>query len=189
MLAVGLLIVLVAMAMTWVYQNCLPPPPKTCGSPGGPPITAPRIKLRDGRHLAYKEHGVPAKVAKYKIIFVHGLSACRYGPVILKSLPQVTIFFIFIELFYWSHLIPHPNTLILNTFQELIEELGLYILSFDRPGYGESDPHPTQTLKSLALDIEELADHLKLGSKFYVIGYSIGSHLVWGCLKYIPHRY
>ena len=114
MLAVGLLIVLVAMAMTWVYQNCLPPPPKTCGSPGGPPITAPRIKLRDGRHLAYKEHGVPAKVAKYKIIFVHGLSACRYGPVILKSLPQVIIFFIFIELFYWSHLIPHPNTLILK---------------------------------------------------------------------------
>ncbi|RVW36988.1 hypothetical protein CK203_099634 [Vitis vinifera] len=33
-----------------------PPPPKICGSPGGPAITAHRIKLRDGRHLAYKEH-------------------------------------------------------------------------------------------------------------------------------------
>ena len=62
-------------------------------------------------------------------------------------------------------------------------------MSFDKPGYGESDPHPKQTLKSLALDIEELVDQLELGSKFYVIGYSIGSHLVWGCLKYIPHRY
>ncbi|GMY23436.1 4,5:9,10-diseco-3-hydroxy-5,9,17-trioxoandrosta-1(10),2-diene-4-oate hydrolase-like [Fagus crenata] len=159
MLAVGLSVGLVTMATTWAYRASRPPPPKICGSPGGPPITAPRIKLRDGRHLAYKEHGVPAEAAKYKIIFVHGLSACRYGPVILKSLPQ-----------------------------EFIEELGLYILSFDRPGYGESDPHPTQTLKSLALDIEELADHLELGSKFYVIGYSIGSHLVWGCLKYIPQR-
>ena len=90
MLAVGLLIGLVVMAMTWVYRASRPPPPKICGSPGGPPITAPRIKLRDGRHLAYKEHGVPAQVAKYKIIFVHGFSACRCAPVILKSLPQVT---------------------------------------------------------------------------------------------------
>ena len=32
---------------------------------------------------------MPAQVAKYKIIFVHGLSACRHSPVILKSLPQV----------------------------------------------------------------------------------------------------
>ena len=89
MLAVGLLIGLVVMAMTWVYRASRPPPPKICGSPGGPPITAPRIKLRDGRHLAYKEHGVAAQLAKYKIIFVHGLSACRYTRVILKSLPQV----------------------------------------------------------------------------------------------------
>ena len=76
-----------------------------------------------------------------------------------------------------------------NTFQEVAEELGLYIVSYDRPGYGESDPHPTQTIKSLTLDMEELADQLELGSKFYVIGSSIGSHVVWGCLKYIPHRY
>ena len=62
-------------------------------------------------------------------------------------------------------------------------------MSFDKPGYGESDPHPKQTLKSLALDIEELVDQLELGSKFYVIGYSIGSHLVWGCLNYILHSY
>ena len=54
-----------------------------------PSRTAPRKKLRDGRNFAYKERGVPAQVAKYKIIFVHGLSACRHSPVILKSLPQV----------------------------------------------------------------------------------------------------
>lgn len=62
-------------------------------------------------------------------------------------------------------------------------------MSFDRPGYGESDPHPNRTLKSLTLDIEELADQLGLGSKFYVMGYSLGGELTWSCLKYIPHRY
>lgn len=58
----------------------------------------------------------------------------------------------------------------------------------DKPGYGESDPHPNQTIESLALDIEELGDQLELGSKFYLIGNSMGGQAVWGCLKYIPNR-
>ena len=70
-----------------------------------------------------------------------------------------------------------------------MKDLGVYIVSIDRPGYGESDPHPTRTLKSLALDVEELADQLELGTKFYVIGFSMGGNAVWGILKYIPHRY
>ena len=75
------------------------------------------------------------------------------------------------------------------TFQELVEELGVYIVSFDRPGYGESDPNPKRTVKSMALDIEELADQLGLGSKFYVVGYSMGGQVLWSVLKYIPNRY
>lgn len=61
-------------------------------------------------------------------------------------------------------------------------------MSFDRPGYGESDSHHKRTLKSFALDIEELADQLELGSKFYVIGFSMGGQATWSCLKYIPTR-
>ena len=61
-------------------------------------------------------------------------------------------------------------------------------MGFDRPGYGESDPDPNRTPKSLALDIEELGDQLGLGSKFYVIGYSMGGQVIWTCLKYIPNR-
>lgn len=61
-------------------------------------------------------------------------------------------------------------------------------MSFDRPGYGESDPDPKRSVKSLALDIEELGDQLGFGSRFYVIGQSMGGQAVWGCLKYIPHR-
>lgn len=70
----------------------------------------------------------------------------------------------------------------------MVEKLGIYLVSFDRPGYGESDPDPKRTIKSTALDVEELGDQLELGSKFYIIGNSMGGQVVWGCLKYIPHR-
>ncbi|XP_031264416.1 uncharacterized protein LOC116122749 isoform X2 [Pistacia vera] len=147
-LAVGLL--------GWAYQAIKPPPPKICGSPGGPPVTSPRVKLSDGRHLAYRETGVAKEEAKYKIIIVHGFDSSKD-----LSLP-----------------IP----------QELIEELKIYILFFDRPGYGESDPDPSRSVKSEANDIQELADKLEIGSRFYVIGISMGAYPVYGCLKYIPHR-
>ncbi|XP_022144648.1 uncharacterized protein LOC111014285 isoform X2 [Momordica charantia] len=141
------------------YLAIQPPPPKICGSPGGPPITSLRIKLRDGRHLAYKEHGVPRNKAKYKIVSVHGFDSCRHDTVAARVLAP-----------------------------ELVEGLGIYIVSFDRPGYGESDPDPKRTVKSTAMDIAELADQLALGSKFYVIGGSMGGEIVWSCLKYIPNR-
>lgn len=153
-----LLVVFVGL-LAWVYEAIRPPPPKICGSVGGPPITAPRIKLRDGRHLAYKEHGVPKDKAKYKFIFIHGFDSCRHHAPVASELSP-----------------------------DLFESLSIYIVSFDRPGYGESDPHPERTLKSTVFDIEELADQLNLGPKFYVIGFSMGGQIIWGCLKYIPHR-
>ncbi|XP_056690700.1 uncharacterized protein [Spinacia oleracea] len=137
----------------------LPPPPRICGLPGGPPITSPRVKMSDGRYLAYKETGVPKENAKYKIIFVHGFGNSRHDVVIAANLPR-----------------------------EIVEELGLYIVSFDRPGYGESDPDPKRTPKSMALDIEALADQLKIGDRFYLISFSMGGQTVWGALRYIPHR-
>ncbi|GKV38950.1 hypothetical protein SLEP1_g46797 [Rubroshorea leprosula] len=145
--------------LAWVYQAIQPPVSKKCGSPGGPPITAPRIKLRDGRYLAYKEHGVPRDAAKFKIVYIHSFTSSRHGTVVADYLSP-----------------------------ETFNELGIYIVSFDKPGYGESDPNPKRTVKSVALDIEELADQLGLGSKFYVIGFSMGGQEVWSCLKYIPHR-
>ncbi|KAJ4817530.1 alpha/beta-Hydrolases superfamily protein [Rhynchospora pubera] len=76
----------------------------------------------------------------------------------------------------------------LKVSQELLEELSIYLVGFDRPGYGESDPDPKKTVKSIATDIEEMADNLQLGPKFYVIGFSMGGEAVWSVLKYIPHR-
>ncbi|KAI3518215.1 hypothetical protein L1887_06715 [Cichorium endivia] len=154
-----LLLVISMGFLEWATQAFRPPPPKLCGSPDGPPITSPRIKLRDGRHMAYMEHGVPKETAKYKIVFIHAFASCKeHNPFAVTSSPDV------------------------------IESLQVYTVSFDRPGYGQSDPHPNQTLKSFALDVEELADQLELGSKFYLIGYHQGGLLVWPCLKYIPHR-
>ncbi|MED6224681.1 hypothetical protein PIB30_086416 [Stylosanthes scabra] len=124
--------------MGLAYKAVKPPPPRT------PTITAPRIRLRDGRHLAYKEYGVQKELAKNKIVFLHGFACSRHETNIADIL--------------------RPGVL---------EELGAYIVSFDRPGYGESDPDPNRTPKSLAFDVEELADKLQLGPKFYAIGYSM----------------
>ncbi|KAK6156282.1 hypothetical protein DH2020_010530 [Rehmannia glutinosa] len=135
------IVVLLIGLLAWANQAFCPPSPRICGSAGGPAIEGPRIKLRDGRHLAYMEHGVSKETAKYKIIL------------------------------------------------ELVEKMGIHIVSFDRPGYGQSDPDPKRTIKSTALDIEELGDQLNLGPKFYIIGNSMGGQVVWGCLKYISHRF
>lgn len=85
----GIAPVMSVRPLSKAYHVIRPPPPKICGSPGGPPITAPRIKLRDGRNLAYKEYGMPREEAKYKIIFIHGFSSCRHDAVIATTLSPV----------------------------------------------------------------------------------------------------
>lgn len=160
--------------VAWGYQAIQSPPPKLCSSPIGPPLTWPRVKIRDG---------VPKDVAHHKIIFVHGFDACRHHAYVAKTLSPVIICFFFcfhyILCYLWGCIIWICG----GIFQDVAEDLGVYIVSFDRPGYGESDLHPSQTVKSLALDIEELADKLGLGSKFYIIGFSIGVRLFGGALS------
>ncbi|CAA6668508.1 unnamed protein product [Spirodela intermedia] len=68
-------------------------------------------------------------------------------------------------------------------------EMGVYFVSFDRAGYGESDPHPARTVQSDAMDVEEFADRLGLGPRFYLVGASLGSYPVWACIKHFPHRH
>lgn len=40
-------------------------------------VTSPRVKLGDGRYLAYRERGVPKENSKYKIIIVHGFGSSK----------------------------------------------------------------------------------------------------------------
>lgn len=140
-------------AILWAIRA---PPPRVCGTKNGPPVDSPRVRLSDGRYLAYKEIGVPRENANYKVIVVHGFDSSK--------------------------------DIHLPISRELINELGIYVLTYDRAGYGESDSNPERTVKSEAFDVQELADALRLGPKFYVLGVSIGTYTTWACLKYIPNR-
>ncbi|XP_022142422.1 uncharacterized protein LOC111012560 [Momordica charantia] len=150
MTGIGVGVAFAAVGVGWVYKGLKPPPPKAYA------VSSPRVKLSDGRHLAYKEVGVPKEEAQYKIIVSHGYDDSK--------------------------------DMHFPASQELIEELKLYFLFYDRAGYGESDPHPSRSVKTEAFDIQELADKLQLGPKFYIIGCSLGAYPIWSCLKYIPHR-
>ncbi|XP_073063176.1 uncharacterized protein [Primulina eburnea] len=153
---IALIVALVGCFLGYAYFSLRAPPPKICGSPGGPLVTSPRIKLSDGRHLAYKEKGVSKEEAKYKIVVTHGFDDSKDFRLAIS--------------------------------EELLKELQIYILSFDRAGYGESDPNPGRSVRSEAFDIQELVDGLQLGPKFYLLGMSIGAYPVYSCLKFIPHR-
>ncbi|KAF2953412.1 hypothetical protein DAI22_01g407000 [Oryza sativa Japonica Group] len=157
MVALSKLVLITAVALLgWAYKVARPPPPPILGGPGGPPVSSPRVQLKDGRHLAYREAGVGREIAKYKIIFSHGFASTKESDFPVS--------------------------------QELAEELGIYLLYFDRAGYGDSDANPKRGLKSDATDVEELADKLQLGEKFYVVGTSMGGYVAWSCLNYIPYR-
>ncbi|KAJ7947774.1 Alpha/beta-Hydrolases superfamily protein [Quillaja saponaria] len=69
----------------------------------------------------------------------------------------------------------------------LLVEFGIRLLTYDLPGFGESDPHPNRNLESSAMDLSHLADALGV-NKFWVVGYSSGSMHAWAALRYIPDR-
>lgn len=70
----------------------------------------------------------------------------------------------------------------------LLEEFGVRLVTYDLPGFGESDPHPNRTLQSSAMDLLHLAEALKVDNKFWVLGYSSGAMHAWAALRYIPSK-
>ncbi|XP_019191388.1 PREDICTED: uncharacterized protein LOC109185878 [Ipomoea nil] len=70
----------------------------------------------------------------------------------------------------------------------LLEEFGVRLITYDLPGFGESDSHPERNLNSSALDMAFLADSVGVNGKFWIIGYSSGAMHAWAALKYIPNR-
>ncbi|TXG73622.1 hypothetical protein EZV62_002201 [Acer yangbiense] len=132
----AIVLVLVVGLLGMVYQATQlppPPPPPHSQSLNEAPVSvsSPRIRLSDGRYLAYREKGVPRNQSYHTIIIVHGFGSSKD----------------------MTFLAP----------QELVQELGLYFLLYDRAGYGESDPNPTRTVKSESNDILQLADQLQIG--------------------------
>ena len=82
--------------------------------------------------------------------------------------------------FYWTG-IPGVKT-------SLLEEFGVRLVTYDLPGFGESDPHPSRNLNSSAFDMLHLADAVGVNDKFWVLGYSSGNMHAWGALRYVPHK-
>ncbi|KAM2983487.1 hypothetical protein FF2_009412 [Malus domestica] len=70
----------------------------------------------------------------------------------------------------------------------LLEEFGIRLVTYDLPGFGESDPHPSRNLNSSALDMLYLANAIGVDDKFWVLGHSSGSMHAWASLRYIPDR-
>lgn len=72
--------------------------------------------------------------------------------------------------------------------ESLLEEFGVRFITYDLPGFGESDPHPNRNLNTSAMDMLHLADAVGVNHKFWVLGYSTGGMHAWAALTYIPDR-
>jgi pimeloyl-ACP methyl ester carboxylesterase len=73
-----------------------------------------------------------------------------------------------------SRLVRHPDE------DAMLADLGLRMISYDRPGYGESDPQPGRRVVDAADDVAALADHLGI-DRFAVVGTSGGGPHALAC--------
>ena len=69
----------------------------------------------------------------------------------------------------------------------MLEELDAYVVSFDRPGYGESDPHVNRNFVSHNEDVLAVADSMG-AKKFFLLGVSAGGAYSWAAASMIPER-
>jgi pimeloyl-ACP methyl ester carboxylesterase len=73
-----------------------------------------------------------------------------------------------------SRLDGHPDE------DAMLAELGLRMVTYDRPGYGESDPHPGRRVVDAAADVAAIVDHLGI-ERFAVVGTSGGGPHALAC--------
>lgn len=69
----------------------------------------------------------------------------------------------------------------------VLAEMRVRLVTFDRPGYGVSDPLPGRTLLDVAADVEHLADHLGL-ERFFLSGMSGGGPFVLATASVLGER-
>jgi pimeloyl-ACP methyl ester carboxylesterase len=75
----------------------------------------------------------------------------------------------------------HPQDL------SILTDLGIRLISTDRPGHGISDPQPGRKLLDWPDDVGQLADHLGIDS-FYIEGWSAGGPHALACAYKMPDR-
>ncbi len=64
---------------------------------------------------------------------------------------------------------------------------GLRIVGMDRPGYGQSEPHPGRTIADVVADMVAVADRLSLG-RFMTVGVSTGGAYAIALAALAPDR-
>jgi pimeloyl-ACP methyl ester carboxylesterase len=79
-----------------------------------------------------------------------------------------------------SRLGPAPRTSVLY-------RMGVRLITFDRPGYGDSDRDPGRRVSSVAADVADIADDLGL-DRFAVVGRSGGAPHALACAALLPER-
>src|ERR1700683_2380921 len=79
-----------------------------------------------------------------------------------------------------SRLGPHPRPAVLH-------RLGIQLISFDRPGYGESDRLEGRRVADAAADVQAIADAYGL-RKFAIVGRSGGGPHALACAALLPER-
>jgi pimeloyl-ACP methyl ester carboxylesterase len=68
-----------------------------------------------------------------------------------------------------------------------LDDLNVWLISFDRPGYGRSDRLESRTVADVAPDVEAIADSLGL-DRFAVLGRSGGGPHALACAALLPDR-
>ncbi len=86
----------------------------------------------------------------------------------------------------WHHGTPNIGTPPEPLFDQA-DQLGMRWLSYDRPGYGGSDPHPGRDVASAAVLTAALADAVAV-DRFAVMGHSGGSNHALACAALLPDR-
>lgn len=72
--------------------------------------------------------------------------------------------------------------------ERLLEKYETRVVAYDRPGVGQSDPHPEPNFNTSAQDMVDIADALGMGEKFWILEYSGGGPYTWTALHYNPNR-
>ena len=120
------------------------------------------LELSDGRTLhAYDTHAGGAEGAG--------------GPAARGGLPVV-----------WHHGTPNVGAPPEPLFPAA-ERNGIRWVSYDRPGYGGSTPHPGRDVASAAADVAAIADALGI-DRFAVMGHSGGGPHALACAALLPER-
>jgi pimeloyl-ACP methyl ester carboxylesterase len=71
--------------------------------------------------------------------------------------------------------------------ERVLYQLGVRLITFDRPGYGDSDRLPGRTVSAAAADVRHIADALGIG-RFAVVGRSGGAPHALACAALLPDR-